>query len=132
MAAALAAIDFKQELERRKQQLKICLTRGNNAIDRSNKQVFKSFFWTERRDVNLDLIHEHVDRNAQEIELGDEGSYVQMKNVGSALPDVVDVGAFIGVANSLAKAHETGFCHGDIRIDNMMLESGTLIDWDLA
>ena len=132
VAAALAAKDFKKELEEQRRQLAFCATGQNVAIDRSNKQVFKSFFSTDRRNVNLDLIREHVDPDAREIKLGDEGSYVQMKDVGRALPDEVEVGKFVDVANSLAEAHKKGFCHGDIRIDNMMLQSGKLIDWDLA
>lgn len=133
MASVLAAQDFREEIVKKDRQLMFCRTGHNVAIDDSEKQVFKSFFSTNRRKVNLHLIQGHVDENATEIQLGDKGSYVQMNDVGTALPAEVEVGKFVDIANSLAAAHsENDTCHGDVRLDNMILESGTLIDWDLA
>jgi len=86
-------------------------------------------------DAALDLREDtraHVDPKAMQFSLGDEGSYISMRYMEVALPAQIEVDKFIAVANSLANAHNAGYCHGDIRIDNMILESGALIDWDLA
>lgn len=98
--------------------------------------VYKSYYQTTRS-VNLDLVKEFVDSDAEEVSLGAHGSFLKMKDRGPVLPNSLTVRAarFVEVAKQLRTLHrEHGKVHGDIRLSNLILggETGVIVDWDIA
>ena len=102
--------------------------------------VYKCFFDTARRHPNLDLIRKFVDSKANKVSLGHRGCYVKMKWVGSMLTDdrTCCMLAFLQIARELQRLHNLGYCHGDIRVSNLILhpvngdKKAKLVDFDLA
>ena len=87
--------------------------------------VYKCFFDTERRHPKLDLVRDFVDPKAEEVSLARKGCYVKMKWVGSMLTDdrTCCMLAFLHIASELQRLHNSGNCHGDIRVSNLILHS---------
>jgi serine/threonine protein kinase len=136
----LATVDFIREVDKRRKTLDFCMVHGNVVLDEEEGMVYKCFFKTERRSPNLDLIRQFVDPNAEEFSLGTEGSYMRMKFVGQMLSDDYKCSmlSFLEVARDLQRLHDMDYCHGDIRVSNLILNpmngegKARLIDFDFA
>ena len=140
VAAVQATSDFMRELHKKKKTVDYCSVHGNVVLDEEEGMVYKCFFDTKRRHPNLDLIRDFVDSKAEKVSLGREGCYVKMKWVGSMLKDghTCYMIAFLQIARELQRLHELGYCHGDIRVSNLILhpvngdKKARLVDFDLA
>ena len=140
VAAVRATSDFIRELHEKKKTVDYCSVHGNVVLDEEEEMVYKCFFDTERRHPNVDLICDFVDSKAERFSLGHRGCYVKMKWVGSMLTDnhTCCMLAFLQIARELQRLHNLGYCHGDIRVSNLILHSvngdkkAKLVDFDLA
>lgn len=87
------------------QHLSIFLVYRN--IARDDQNIYKSFYGTDRRKPNLLLIRAFVDPQAEEVKMGDQGSFVKMKNAGPVLPVNLECSAqrFCEIADHLDRLH---------------------------
>eukprot|EP00543_Licmophora_paradoxa_P005481 CAMPEP_0202441810 /NCGR_PEP_ID=MMETSP1360-20130828/1319_1 /ASSEMBLY_ACC=CAM_ASM_000848 /TAXON_ID=515479 /ORGANISM="Licmophora paradoxa, Strain CCMP2313" /LENGTH=343 /DNA_ID=CAMNT_0049056963 /DNA_START=279 /DNA_END=1310 /DNA_ORIENTATION=- len=139
LAAAESAVEFVQQLSHEKCTPSFCNVKGNVAIQkkRDNQQVvYKSFYKTERRYPNLELV-QTVDPDANLHKLGAEhGSFLEMKHLGDILCGRKEAKSqrFADIVEALQTLHGSGYVHGDIRLSNMILgaDKGKLIDFDLS
>lgn len=100
----------------------------NNWVGR----VCQAFFQTHHRQPNITLIGNH-DTSTALVQFGEEGCrIINMKFLGKGLPDEVKEENFVSIAKQFSASHSVGMCHGNVCVDNVVLESGHLIDWDLT
>lgn len=140
VAAVRTTSEFIREVHRKGKTPDFCSVHGNVVLDQEQKMVYKCFFNTGRRRPNLELIRGFVDPYAQQISLGGESCYVKMQWVGHILTDknTCSMLAFLQIARELQRLHELGYCHGDIRVSNLILhpegsdKKAKLVDFDLA
>ena len=140
VAAVRATSDFIRELHKKTRTVGFCSIHGNVVLDKEEDMVYKCFFDTEQRHPNIELIRDFVDPDAEEVLLGHIGCYVKMKWVGLMLTDdhTCCMVAFLQIARELQRLHNSGNCHGDIRVSNMILNSvngdkkAKLVDFDFA
>jgi hypothetical protein len=121
VAATLAAKDFRECLAATTETPTFCKPVRTIAIQ-DEAIFFKSFFDSEYRSVNLDLVKKFIDPQAEEITLGTHGSYLKMRRMGYILKQdkSCDSSKFVEAGNALRALHEMGKCHGDIRLLNLL------------
>ena len=139
LAAVRAANDFIELAIKQKATPDFCSVHGNVVLDERKDTVYKCFFDTSRRKSNIELIQNFVDPEAKVAHLGPRGCYVKMKWVGLMLSKggTCSMCSFLQIARELERLHRMGYCHGDIRVSNLILhpkESGQakLVDFDLS
>ena len=144
-AAIKASMEFLNILQQRKKQIPfipISYVLGDVAIDPQEKYVYKSFYNDgtslsyDHRHINLDLIKLITDPEAEEVSLGHCGSFLKMKYFGPIILQncECDSQRFLEIAADLQTLHNQGYCHGDIRVSNLVLagDIGKIIDFDFA
>eukprot|EP00549_Striatella_unipunctata_P001633 CAMPEP_0118712626 /NCGR_PEP_ID=MMETSP0800-20121206/24949_1 /TAXON_ID=210618 ORGANISM="Striatella unipunctata, Strain CCMP2910" /NCGR_SAMPLE_ID=MMETSP0800 /ASSEMBLY_ACC=CAM_ASM_000638 /LENGTH=312 /DNA_ID=CAMNT_0006617755 /DNA_START=92 /DNA_END=1030 /DNA_ORIENTATION=- len=122
------------------QSVVAALRAANLALDEEEHMVYKCFFDTQHRRDNLELVQKYVDPKASKVSLGRKGCFIKMKWIGKVMADdnTCSMLAFLQIARELRRLHTEGFCHGDIRVSNLILDPVTaeagakLVDFDLA
>jgi hypothetical protein len=141
MAAVFAAMEFQERLTVCNQQLPFCKVTRNVAFQAESndgpvKFAYKSFIETKTRNDNFKFVKTYVDPDVKKVQLENMGCWLKMKYLGDVIPPNYEctVDKFIDIGKALSDAHSHGICHGDLRLQNLILgaETGSIIDWDLA
>lgn len=136
-AAIEASLDFLKILQQEKKQIPFSKVVGYVALDYQKKKVYKSFYNAgDHRRINFHLIKKFIDPKAKVVSLGKFGFYLKMNYLGPVLPleFMCNCQLFLEIAADLRKLHKEGYCHGDIRVSNLILGGsvGKIIDFDFA
>jgi len=118
---------------------KFCIARKNLNFQLDKHRIFKSYFRPRDRFINLALVKEFIDSEAQEVKLREEGSFLEMRHVGDVLDTSLECSSekLLDIANAVRMLHEQDNVHANVRVSNFILfpydgGKAVLIDFDFA